>query len=97
VSIPDANGVRFAFYSAIGRLFQSVGAADRARDALRAAIDEARRRDEDLPWVFLRLAEVCDVLGDAEGRRRALEGALSADATRLVSDATLRARVLLGR
>lgn len=56
-----------------GERFLREGDADRARRIARGLC----RTTPDNPWGFLLLAQAADLMGDREGARRALEGALS--------------------
>ncbi|HEY0116168.1 MAG TPA: hypothetical protein VGB54_10635 [Allosphingosinicella sp.] len=77
---PDAHAARYQVLAALGTLLAAEGKLAEARAALEAAIARPATLPERLPLTWLRLANVAKAMGDAALLRRAVEGAVAADA-----------------
>lgn len=77
---PDLYGARFTLELGLGQLLLAQNKFHEARHHLEAAIANPSRRATVLPWAYFYLARVAKELKDEPALRRAVDGAISADA-----------------
>ncbi|MBA3321840.1 MAG: hypothetical protein H0T45_10405 [Pyrinomonadaceae bacterium] len=80
VRMPDAYGARFMLEYGWARVFIVQKKWIEAKTHLEAALASPSRRADQLPFVYLQLARVAKQLNDTATLRRAIDGALTADA-----------------
>ncbi len=78
--MPDAYGARFMLEYGWARVFIVQKKWIEAKTHLEAALASPSRRADQLPFVYLQLARVAKQLNDTATLRRAIDGALTADA-----------------
>jgi tetratricopeptide (TPR) repeat protein len=79
-SDPDIYGARFSIEVALGQLFAEQKKFAEAKIYLQTALARPSRRAEILPSVYLSLAKVAKELNDEETLKRAVSGAIAAEA-----------------
>ena len=80
VATPDLYGARFTLELGLGQLLLAQNKLAEARGHLEAALASPSRRANVLPWAYFYLGRVAKELNDVILLRRAVDGAITADA-----------------